>query len=101
MVALRAQLAACYPHLPPTLLAALAGRHGTLVSRVLQDAERESQLGAHFGANLYAREVDYLIEHEWARTAEDVLWRRTKAGLSIDPESSRALEEYVRTRIAR
>jgi glycerol-3-phosphate dehydrogenase len=101
MVALCAQLEADYPHLPAALLAALAGRHGTLAAQVLGEADRESQLGVHFGGGLYAREVDYLIDHEWVRSAHDVLWRRTKTGLSVDPESSSALDEYVRTRVAR
>jgi glycerol-3-phosphate dehydrogenase len=100
MAALRAQLEAGHPHLPPALLAALAGRHGTLAAQVLGEADRESQLGVHFGGGLYAREVDYLIDHEWVRSAHDVLWRRTKTGLSVDPESSSALDEYVRTRVA-
>ena len=101
MVALRSRLEADYPQLPVALLAALAGRHGTLAFQVLGDADRESQLGMHFGGSLYAREVDYLIDHEWARSAHDVLWRRTKTGLSVDPESGSALDEYVRTRVAR
>ena len=40
-------------------------------------------LGVYFGADLYAREVDYMIEREWARTGEDILYRRTKAGLHL------------------
>ena len=101
MAALCAQLEADYPHLPAPLLAALAGRHGTLAFQVLGNADRELQLGMHFGGSLYAREVDYLIDHEWVRSAHDVLWRRTKTGLSVDPASGGALDEYVRTRVAR
>jgi len=99
MDTLRAQLEARYPHLPPALLAAIARRHGTLAIKVLRDAEREPQLGTHFGGSLYAREVDYLIEHEWVRCADDILWRRTKTGLSVDEPSRGALEEYVHARL--
>ena len=43
-----------------------------------------ADLGRHFGADLYEAEVRYLIDQEWAVTAEDVLWRRTKRGLKLD-----------------
>jgi glycerol-3-phosphate dehydrogenase len=68
---------------------ALARRHGTLARMVLGDARCAADLGRHFGAGLYQREVDYLIRHEWAATAEDVLWRRTKCGLHMS-EAERA-----------
>ncbi|MEK1902739.1 MAG: glycerol-3-phosphate dehydrogenase C-terminal domain-containing protein, partial [Rhizobium sp.] len=48
-----------------------------------------------FGSDLYEAEVRYLIEHEWARHAEDVLWRRTKDGLRLSKEQVRSLEEYM------
>ncbi|PPU18117.1 hypothetical protein, partial [Xanthomonas arboricola] len=41
-------------------------------------------VGTHFGADLYQAEVDYLRAHEWAVTADDILWRRSKLGLRID-----------------
>ena len=47
---------------------------------VLPDAE---DLGIHFGADLYEREVTHLVENEWAMTADDILWRRTKLGLRL------------------
>ena len=52
-------------------------------------------LGANFGADLFAREVDYLIAREWARTAEDVLWRRTKLGLRVKPAHKASLAVYM------
>ncbi len=45
-----------------------------------------NDLGKHFGGLLYQAELDYLVEHEWARTAEDVLWRRSKKGLQLSTE---------------
>ena len=52
-----------------------------------------ADLGEHFGAALYEREARYLVEHEWARTAEDILWRRTKAGLHLtDAQKSRVAQ---------
>ena len=78
------ELAGRYPALPPDLLHALARRHGTLAARVLGVAQTEAALGEHFGGGLYAVEVDYMMAHEWAREADDILWRRTKCGLRID-----------------
>ena len=84
--------------LPAPLRIALARRHGMLAYEVLGDATSVVGLGKHFGADLYAREVDYMMAHEWARNAEDILWRRTKAGLHLKPDESAAVTEYMRQR---
>jgi D-erythritol 1-phosphate dehydrogenase len=91
----RSELARRYPQFPSSLLAALAHRHGTLATEVLGNARETGDLGAHFGADLYARELDYFIGHEWARSVEDVLWRRTKAGLSLSPTQRAAVARYL------
>ena len=57
-------------------------------------------MGIHFGWGLTQAEVDYLIEKEWARTAEDILWRRSKLGLRLDSEQVEALTQYVKDRIS-
>ena len=54
-------------------------------------------LGRDFGAGLSEREVQFLIETEWAVTAQDVLWRRTKLGLFVSEDEAAALEAYMRT----
>ena len=82
-------LAARYPRMPGALMRALFRRHGSKTADVLRDAKDPSDLGEDFGANLTEREVAYFVEHEWARTADDVLWRRTKAGLHMS-ETQRA-----------
>lgn len=89
-----------YPRLPRTLLQALARRHGALAYDVLGDASTAADLGQDFGGNLCAREVDYLVEHEWAASAEDVLWRRSKAGLQLDPEGREAVAYYLARRLS-
>ena len=91
-------LGARYASIDPRLLSALARRHGTRSSRVLGRATTIADLGRHFGDTLYAAEVDYLIEHEWATTAEDVLWRRTKCGLHMTPAERDAVSHYIRDR---
>ncbi|MBI3140437.1 MAG: glycerol-3-phosphate dehydrogenase [Rhodocyclales bacterium] len=89
------ELADHYPGLPPEWLYALAKRHGTLARRVIGSARIETDLGPHFGAGLYGAEVDYMLAHEWARDAEDILWRRTKCGLKMDEAARGRLADYV------
>ena len=84
-----------YSKLSPSLLRSLARRHGTLTNRVLDGAQSPAELGEHFGANLYAREVEYFMRHEWARSVEDVLWRRTKAGLHLSAAQQQAVARFV------
>jgi glycerol-3-phosphate dehydrogenase len=62
----------------------LVATYGTLAARVLDGIISKTDLGLHFGADLYEREVAYLCRQEWAVTAEDVLWRRTKLGLRLN-----------------
>jgi glycerol-3-phosphate dehydrogenase len=88
-------LAARYPALPAELRDALLHRHGTRAPRVLGQARTAQDLGTHFGHTLYAAEVDYLIAHEWAHDAEDVLWRRTKCGLHLTAAQRSALAAYL------
>ncbi|HWN83304.1 MAG TPA: glycerol-3-phosphate dehydrogenase C-terminal domain-containing protein, partial [Candidatus Udaeobacter sp.] len=58
--------------------------------------ERLDQLGRHFGAGLYEREVRYLLDTEFARTAEDIIWRRTKLGLQMSAAEQAALTKFIR-----
>ena len=95
MVGFARQLAQRYPQLPQRLLLGLAQRHGALTYDVLGNAASVVDLGEHFGAELYAREVDYLLAHEWARSAEDVLWRRTKAGLQLTLGQRETVARYL------
>lgn len=88
-------LADNHPGFEPEYLRALAGRHGTLAVDVLGQALGMQDLGEHFGGGLYAREVDYMIRREWAETADDVLWRRSKAGLRLQPDARAAVERYM------
>ena len=70
--------------------------YGTRAAALLGSASSEAALGHHFGADLYEAEVRWLMTKEWARHAEDVLWRRTKLGLKLTPGEAAALEEYMR-----
>lgn len=89
------QLIERHPGLPQSLLESLARRYGTLCTEVLESVRDAEALGERFGAGLYAREVDYLVDREWARTAEDVLWRRTKAGLHMTEDQRASVGKYL------
>lgn len=93
------QHARAYRKLDPKLVRRLTRLYGTRATALLGEAAIEAELGPHFGADLYAREVDYLIANEWARTADDVLWRRTKLGLRVTPEDKTRLSEYMAERV--
>ncbi len=75
--------------------ARLLRQYGTCARRWLGDATSSGDLGQHFGHGLFAAEVDWLIAREWAMTAEDVLWRRTKLGLRLGPDQVTALADYM------
>ena len=92
------ELASRYPWLPQDTRNALVRRHGSRAPRVIGDAQSLEELGRHFGATLYATEIDYLVAHEWACTADDVLWRRTKCGLHLDAGQRSEIAAYLRER---
>lgn len=73
----------------------LARAYGTRLSHIIGAAKQFSDLGTHFGAGLTQAEVDYLRRHEWAVTAEDILWRRTKRGLHMSDDERLSVERYV------
>jgi glycerol-3-phosphate dehydrogenase len=80
-------LASSYNCLPADFVARLVRRHGDRAAQILSGVKRMSDLGECFGLGmnlLCEREIAYLLEHEWARSAEDVLWRRTKCGLHME-----------------
>jgi glycerol-3-phosphate dehydrogenase len=65
----------------------------------LGDAQTLEDLGEMFGAGLTAREVDYLINHEWALSAQDILFRRSKLGIHMDEASGARVEAHVQRRL--
>lgn len=83
------------PYLPADLAFRLARSYGSRARRILADAASLADLGEHFGAGLYAAEVDYLVANEWARTVQDVLYRRSKLGLHLPAEGVARLEAYL------
>ena len=80
-----------YPWLAQGLVRHYVRHYGTGIHTLLAGRTGIDDLGEHFGAGLHAAEVEYLVEYEWARTAEDVLWRRTKKGLRMTEDGKRRL----------
>jgi glycerol-3-phosphate dehydrogenase len=85
MAGLAAELARAFAWLPETQRRRYARLYGTRARDLLAGARNLDDLGERFGADLYRREVDFLVATEWARTAADILWRRTKLGLRLRP----------------
>ncbi len=93
--ALQQDLYRRYPFLTAATSWRLVRSYGTLAAEVLGDACNAGDLGRCFGADLTEREVDWLTRTEWARTAEDVLWRRSKLGLRVCQAEAAALDSYL------
>jgi len=91
----RADLQRRYPFLAEPTARRMVRSYGTLAGEMLGDARDAADLGRVIGADLSEREVDWLVRNEWARTADDVLWRRSKLGLRFDPAETEALAGYL------
>ena len=77
------RLQAEYRHLPNKLVEHYARLYGNLGYRLLENCQTYDDLGKKFGPLFYEIEARYLIEHEWAKTTEDIIWRRTKHQLHM------------------
>jgi glycerol-3-phosphate dehydrogenase len=73
----------------------LVAAYGSKVEAILGDAKERSDLGPAFGPELTGAEVRYLMQQEWARFADDILWRRTKLGLTMQPSDREALAAFM------
>ena len=93
--ALLAELRRDFPWLPEPLARRHVRTHGTHARAILDGAGALADLGHDFGGGLYEAELRWFLEREWAQTAEDVLWRRTKFGLVLSGEEQAALAERL------
>ncbi|MGA9865031.1 MAG: glycerol-3-phosphate dehydrogenase, partial [Acetobacteraceae bacterium] len=96
--ALAAALRGRYPFLSDATAWRLTRAYGTRADLMLDGARGAADLGLRFGADLTEREVELLRRTEWARTAEDVLWRRGKLGLRFSPAEASALRSWMERR---
>jgi glycerol-3-phosphate dehydrogenase len=89
-----------YPFLPADVAQRMAHAYGARIAAVLGGASQWADLGQDFGGGLTEVEAVYLVDHEWARTAQDILWRRSKIGLSCPPETEAALSRWLTARMS-
>jgi glycerol-3-phosphate dehydrogenase len=90
-----AALARDLPALDPALRHRYARAYGTRVAKLLNGAMRTGDLGEAVLPGLYRAEIDYLRREEWARTAEDILWRRSKLGLRLPKDAAATLDAWL------
>ncbi len=88
------QIVSDYPFIEPGHASRLVRAYGTRALQILADCNSIDDLGKRFAVNLYQREVDYLESCEWARSAEDVLFRRSKLGIKASKSEVEALQRY-------
>lgn len=74
--------------------------YGADTKKLLEGISTSDELGKTFGHGLYEREIKYLVSNEWARSAEDILWRRTKLGYDFSQDEALLLDEYVARHIS-
>jgi glycerol-3-phosphate dehydrogenase len=92
-----ADLAGEHPAIPRPLIRRLARAYGTRAEQVLAGAHGVADLGRDFGAGLTEAELIYLARHEWAVSAQDVLWRRSKMGLHVLPQTAAQIDAFLGT----
>jgi glycerol-3-phosphate dehydrogenase len=92
--AFEASLRAQLPWLPATLAHRYARTYGTRTHVLVGDARSLDDLGERVCGDLHEAELRYLVKYEWARTAQDVLWRRTKLGLHVGPEGEAGVQQW-------
>ena len=85
-----------YPFLDSATLRRLVCAYGTRINAVLGEARGAAELGKSFGGRLSEAELRYLVDREWAKTADNVLWRRTKLGLKLDHTGKMEVEAWFR-----
>lgn len=95
VAALIARTRQTWPFLSEDHARRLVRAYGTRVTRVLGSAKSLDDLGLRFGADLTETELRYLMQHEWAQTEEDVLWRRSKLGVHFTATQREALSQFM------
>jgi glycerol-3-phosphate dehydrogenase len=88
-------LRAAYPFVAQIDAERMVGAYGTRAAGILSGARRAEDLGTRFPFGMTEAEVRYLMDEEWARTASDVLWRRSKLGLTAHPADVAALDNWM------
>ncbi|MGI4807388.1 MAG: glycerol-3-phosphate dehydrogenase, partial [Janthinobacterium lividum] len=90
--ALVGSMSARYPFVAAQTMRRLVRAYGTAVTELIGTATSAAELGPVYGADLTEAELRYLVRNEWARTAADVVWRRSKLGLRMTREQIAAVD---------
>ena len=89
------KLSFAYPFLKKETVNRLFNNYGLDAWNILGKAKSISDLGECFGSDLFSSEVKFLVKYEYARSADDILWRRTKVGLKVAKTASKKLNLYI------
>ena len=92
---LQAQMSRKYYWLPRRSLYRMLRAYGTRIETILGNAKSTQELGMHFGPSLSEAELEYLVNNEWARNVDDVLWRRSKLGLWVTQSEQEQLNNWL------
>ncbi len=84
-----------YSWLPEEIVQRYVESYGSNINHLLADITCMEDLGEHFGAGLYEKEIKYLMKHEWAQTLDDIIWRRSKLGLFLTLKQKNELEHFI------
>ena len=95
VASLNSDLQSRFPFLTDFWAKRLVRAYGTEASQILGDAQKATDLGKDFGATLTEVEITWLMKNEYARTAEDVIWRRNKLGLHLTKEQTQDLDDWM------
>ncbi|MEP3233060.1 MAG: glycerol-3-phosphate dehydrogenase [Hyphomicrobiales bacterium] len=87
-----------FPFLASSLAKRFVRSYGTRAWLLMEGAQSSKDMGDDLGHSLSGREVTYLMEHEWAQCAEDVIWRRSKLGIGLGKDEILALDEWIKTK---
>ena len=88
-----------YPFLTKPQAHRMVRAYGTSIRNILKEANSLTDLGKDFGFGLTQIEVKYLIDHEWAKKSEDILWRRTKLGIRFSEKQTAVLGKWMNKNI--
>ncbi len=84
-----------YDWLPPQMIRRMARAYGTMIDDVLNNAASETDLGEHYGDDVYECEIRHMIRNEWAYTLDDIIWRRSKLGLHTSYSTQMSLKSAL------
>jgi glycerol-3-phosphate dehydrogenase len=96
VISLKGRVQRRYPFLTEAHALRLVRAYGTRATTILGSARSLDDLGRPFGATLSEAEVRHLVDNEWARTADDVIWRRSKLGLRLSAQEIGHLDDWMR-----